>query len=347
MNNILTPSIHSRVSGFALLLLMVSLSPSVHAQLFDTQFNSNDWSMLILPAPTWSSPLAQCGHPAPNPPCQCGQVSVGNPATSRQTCTFYPVWQPGMPPPPPPPYPWSIWIVHLYTPPSSFYDPSTQGAIAGVRFSYDLSPPSKSMTYGLLLFQNGMYYRSGPADTPLSSAANAPVWKIFPSRTLTAADFTDVRNGGDSGLRPDFSCKGSPIQFGYVTGTSSGNYYSQSLIDNWKVDVIKGECLCLKRIKETIACGQQAGSYSYSVQLQNQIGTTIPQIQVVVTLPTGVTVSQQMFTVALAPNGITTPLQFTITGASPGATVSLRFLPIGVGTSQCCPPEIKVTMPKC
>jgi hypothetical protein len=343
MKNILTLSIHSRISGFLLLFLMISLSPSVHAQLFDTQFNNGDWSMLILPAPTWSSPLAQCGHPAPNPACQCGQVNIGNPSPpSRQTCTYYPYPQPGDPPPPPP-QPWSIWIVHLYTPPSSFYDPSTQGAIAGVRFSYDLSPPSRSMTYGLLLFQNGKYFRSGPADTPANSAANAPTWKIFPSRTLTAADFTEVKNGGDSGIRPDFSCKGSPIQFGYVTGTSSGNHWSQSLIDNWKVDIIKGECLCLKRLKETIACGQVG--YSYSVQLQNQIGTTIPQIQVVPTLPTGVTVSQQMFTVALAPNGITT-LHFTITGASPGATVSLRFLPIGVGTSQCCPPEIKVTMPK-
>jgi hypothetical protein len=303
--------------------------------------------MLILPGASWSSPLAQCGHPAPHPPCQCGQVNIGNLSpTSRQTCTYYPYPQPGDPPPPAPqpPQPWSIWIVHLYTPPSSFYDPSTQGAIAGVRFSYDLSPPSQSVTYGLLLFQNGKYWRSNPPDTPAVGSSNAPTWKVLPPRTLTAADFAEVRNGGETRPRPDFSCTGSPIQFGYVTGTSSGNYISRSLIDNWKVDIIKGECLCLKRLKETIVCGQQAGSYSYSVQLQNQLGTTIPQIQVVPTLPIGVTVSQQMFTVALAPGGITT-LNFTITAASPGATVSLRFLPIGVGTSQCCPPEIKVTMP--
>jgi hypothetical protein len=212
-----------------------------------------------------------------------------------------------------------------------------------VRFSYDLSPPSMSVTYGLLLLQNGTYYRSNPPDTPRDATPNAPVWKSLPPRTLTAADFTEVKNGGDSGLRPNFSCTGGPIQFGYVTGTSGGNHWSISLLDNWRVDIIKGECLCLKRIKETVTCGQ-GGSYVFTVQLQNLTGTTIPQVFVIPTLPAGVTVSQQMFPVSLALNASTT-LTFTITGAPPGATVVLRFLPSGV-ESPCCPPEIRVAVPK-
>lgn len=325
MKNALTSPSHFHASIFALFLLTATLPGPAHAQtLFDNTFNNTHWNCTVLPYP----------KSAPAPPASaspCGQdTSNGSPSPSRITGHNYSTNPKAVPD--------AIWVAHLYQPVS--YNPSAQGAIAGLNYSFDLitySPP-QGVTHCLLLFQNNTYYeKNGGCDSTKVKA-----WSPFAnSKILTAADFDKTFGPGPK--RPDFSCKGSVIQFGYLTGNSS-TQNTVSAIDNWRVDILKGEsCVCLKRITETVACGQ-AGSYAYTVQLQNLTGAAMQQILVAPTLPAGVTVTPQMFPVSLPSNGTTT-LQLTINGALPGATVSLRFFPSGVG-STCCSTEITLTVPK-
>jgi hypothetical protein len=220
---------------------MVATSPRAYGQLYDGTFNNTDWVSTIIPV--FSSPSAQLTIPGSN--CVGGQDPNGYLSSwSRQTCTYFPY--------PPPPVPPSIWVAQVYQPVS--YTPSSQGGIASVSFSYDLSPNTQSMTYGLLIFQNGIYFRSvnqistpnAPNDTP-GAPAGSPPWKHIQHVTFTAEDFRVVDNLGNDRRRPDFSCNGSTIQFGYVTGTSSGNHASFSFIDNWKVDIFKADCCTPRR----------------------------------------------------------------------------------------------------
>jgi hypothetical protein len=334
--------IHLLTSGFVFLIFMTALPPAAYGQPYDGTFNNTDWVSQIIffqtgiPFPI-SAPSSSLTIPNNN--CQVGQHPTGNPSPSRRVCTYYehqpPLTINELPP--------AIWVAHIYQP--FTYTPATQGPIASVSFSYDLNPRTQSVTHGLLILQNGVFFRSvndpqAPNDTP-GAPVGSPTWKHIEHIGFTADEFRVVDNLGNDLRRPDF-CNGGPIQFGYVTGTSSGNHWSVSFLDNWKVD-IKGPCLCLQRIKETIACGQSGGSYVYTVQLKNLTTAAIPQISVVPTLPAGVTVTPQMFPVALAINGTTT-LTMTISNVLPGATVVLRFLPSGVAT-QCCPAEIRVPIP--
>jgi uncharacterized repeat protein (TIGR01451 family) len=334
MKRTLTPR-YSLVAACA--LLMVALSPWAYGQLFDTTFNTNDWSSTIIPFPI-SAPNAQSGFtpnpPPPSPtPCATGQFFLSGNA-SHQTCMFFPL--PSIPP--------AIWMAHVYQP--FTYTPATEGPIGSVSFSYDLNPYTQTPTYSLLLVQGGKYFRSAnsvsnpsaPNDHP-GGPVGSPLWKSIQHGNYTAEEFQQVSNVG-SNVHPDFSCNGGPIKFGYLTGKSTVNW-SVSRIDNWKVDIVKAGCLCFIRTKETIACGA-GGSYTYSVELQNLTTVTIPQISVVPTLPTGVTVTPQTFAVSLGPNQKVT-INMTI-GAPAGSTVLLRFFPTGVD-SRCCAPEIRATMP--
>jgi uncharacterized repeat protein (TIGR01451 family) len=312
-------------------LLMVALSPCAYGQLFDTTFNSNDWSAAVIPFPI----SAQSG--AQN--CGTAQSLLGTNLT-RKTCMSYP--STGANPP-------AIWLAHVYLP--FTYTPATEGPIGSVSFGYDLNPWSQTPTYRLLLVQGGTYFYSvnsvsnptAPNDHP-GGPASSPLWKQIKHGNYTAEEFQQVSNVGSTN-HPDFSCNGGPIKFGYATGISNSQTPSVSRIDNWKVDIQKAGCLCFIRTRETIACGA-GGSYAYSVTLQNLTTVTIPQISVVPTLPTGVTVTPQTFSVSLGPTQTvnqTVTINMTIT-APPGSTVLLRLFPSGVD-SRCCAPEIRVTMP--
>jgi uncharacterized repeat protein (TIGR01451 family) len=329
MKNALTSFIHFRASIFALLFLMAALPNSGDAQtLFDNTFNNTDWNCTVLPYP----------KSAPAPPASaspCGQdTSKGNPLPpSRITGHNYSTNPKAIPD--------GIWVAHLYQPVS--YNPSVQGAIAGLSYFFDLitySPPSQpgqGVTHCLLLFQNNTYYeKNGGCDS-----TSGPAWSSFANtKTLTATDFDKTFGPGPK--RPDFSCKGSVIQFGYLTGNSS-TQNTLSAIDRWRVNIAKGaDCICFKRLQEAVACGN-AGNYTYTVQLQNLTGTPIQQIVVMPTLPAGVTLTQQIFPGTLPVLGTAT-LQVTIKGAPAGSTVTLRFVLSG-GGSECCSTEVQVTVP--
>lgn len=140
-----------------------------------------------------------------------------------------------------------IRAAHLQS--SALYDPST-GAITALTYSYDLNLHASltgggCVAYALLLLQNGTYY-VGPTD---SICINS--WTHTTRPALTAASFqarhgTPPPNLGTGPDRPDFSCAGAPIQFGYETSNSNTNPslqdFTDSGIDNWSVTVQSRPC---------------------------------------------------------------------------------------------------------
>ena len=130
-----------------------------------------------------------------------------------------------------------IGVAHVYN--SFAYDPSSQGAIATVGYSYDLrhfNPPAgQAVAYQMLIFQNDTYYGS-QVDQIFNDA-----WQAFSRPNLTAASFTKITGIGLP--NPDFSCTGSKMTFGYITANSNPNPGTQSKrisgIDNWCLTIAK------------------------------------------------------------------------------------------------------------
>jgi hypothetical protein len=219
-----------------LVTALTAVSPVAEAQLqaSDGTFNNNDWVSQIIRPNIISSPVATLTIPGQT--CSVGQFTTnGKPSPSRQSCTYYPH--------PPSPQPMAIWVAHIYRP--FTYDPSTQGPIASVSFSYDLRSSLTNATHSLLIVQGNRFYRSvndpqAPNDTPLISP-NPLLWKNIIHVGFTAEEFQEVSHVGSTN-HPDF-CRGGPMRFGYVTGTSSGNYWSITFLDNWKITLNK-PCPC-------------------------------------------------------------------------------------------------------
>ncbi len=89
-----------------------------------------------------------------------------------------------------------------------------------------------AVSYRLGLLQNGTYY-GGPSIDVFSD-----LWSSYAQSSLKATDFTRLAGSGPA--RPDFSCSGSQIAFGFVTGNSggfSGPFTKDSGIDDWTVTV--------------------------------------------------------------------------------------------------------------
>lgn len=128
-----------------------------------------------------------------------------------------------------------IVVGHLKS--DAIYDPSFSGAIQSIDFSYDLihlnPPPSQAVAYGILLVQDGTYYRPGLSNIFDES------WTGFSGSALTAANFILVAGSGPA--NPDFSATGGQMTFGY--GSFNSNTGGQpglvrlSGIDNWQVSI--------------------------------------------------------------------------------------------------------------
>ena len=86
-----------------------------------------------------------------------------------------------------------------------------------------------AVAYRLCALQGGTYY-GGPAINVFD-----PLWASYIQPGLTAADFVVIAGSGPS--HPDFSCSGSAIQFGFLSGNSAGSgpFTKVSGIDNWLV----------------------------------------------------------------------------------------------------------------
>lgn len=109
------------------------------------------------------------------------------------------------------------------------YDPSTQGALASIRFEADVigasdSSGSTQPAFGFWLGQGGEEY-AAYLDFDLAS------WSSLATLELTPADFTNLAQGSQI---PDFSGSGGAIQFGVIAGAgfSPGGIF---LVDNYRV----------------------------------------------------------------------------------------------------------------
>ncbi|HYK01194.1 MAG TPA: hypothetical protein VE974_05515 [Thermoanaerobaculia bacterium] len=195
---------------FVLLLLAIGGVDYAHAQAFtDSTFNNLAWSTVLLPGSTI------------NARCVAAQDSGnGQAAPSRKTDHSY---EQG-------------WINCAHLSLASFYDPA-QGAITSLRYSYHARHYTTSLggvRYSPLVFQNNTYYYIAPGDDVRPDS-----WVAFSDTNLTESRFTKLV-GPSERQTPDFSCKGTRIQFGYVTRNhQSGNdtIDTESGIDNWNITI--------------------------------------------------------------------------------------------------------------
>jgi hypothetical protein len=130
----------------------------------------------------------------------------------------------------------TIYIAHLRN--SFTYNPSTQGAIETLEYTYDsteVSPPTPESAAGwvvLLVYQDDTYYATNIFDKVVPGK-----WFHFVRPGFTASSFRAVQ---DSAKHPDFSSTGGPIQFGFYTANLDTGGTTHIGVDNFSVTVKNG-----------------------------------------------------------------------------------------------------------
>jgi hypothetical protein len=135
--------------------------------------------------------------------------------------------------------------VHLEA--SSFYTPSSQGAISFINYSEDAINliddrivPGNGQGTGLAITQGGRnYILRPPSVMPYSGGFSS--WGSINRPGIVATDMWEYSTAG--GLvptsNPDFSIAGSVMQFGFWRGNSGNSSYSTDCgIDNWRVEIV-------------------------------------------------------------------------------------------------------------
>jgi hypothetical protein len=127
---------------------------------------------------------------------------------------------------------------------NAIYNPSSEGAINTLDYSFDLlvitHPGGAGVGYALGLTQNNNTYISACCD-----AAGSTNWTANSHTGLVATSFNQVLDSGlyphlDTLSHPDFSSAGTSIQFGYIVLNSfngSATLSGTSGIDNWNVEL--------------------------------------------------------------------------------------------------------------
>ena len=227
-----TSSVRRTMSGLAVLLpaLVLTAATTFGAGVTTSQdqtFSDADWTGI----PYWN----QGGTAI----LSASQVSESGPNTFRQVTHDYGVG--------------TVIFLHLSN--IATYDPSTQGAIAKVDFSYDLKAIAGfpdcglATAYSLLLEQGGRYFVFAPYDGyPADLIYGCDItWKGFTHTDAVAAHFVEVTTTEAVWTsHPDFSAGGSVITFGFVTSNtiSPGTLPRLTLItgiDNWAVSATQEE----------------------------------------------------------------------------------------------------------
>lgn len=188
------------------IIIVIAGAETLQATCSDGQFSNSAWSAVKI----------QDTSPGATATFSAGSSTTGSPAPGRTTHQNFGVGSS------------AIRVAHLES--GCLYNPAAQGAIATISYKFDsrLASGSGQVAYRALIFQNGTYYVG-----PLHAVSSATSWQGF-SGTLSSAMFTAIEGKGPD--KPDFSCKGSDIRFGYETSNSaSGATQTVSHIDNWDV----------------------------------------------------------------------------------------------------------------
>jgi hypothetical protein len=217
----------ARIHVSAAVLSLLALAGSAHgATYFDGVFNGADWALATV---TNAAGVGSGGVGFQVP-------AGGNPNEYRRIQHSLIVG---------PPLNGAIFTFHINI--NANYNPSTQGAITSIDYSEDsinFTPdtivPGAGQAAGLLIIQNGKYYRQQSPFfvMPYSGFSN---WAPNIATGLLAADFAEVTNTGIIMIssNPDFSAAGTNMQLGFWRGNSgNGGYNTDCGIDNWRVTIV-------------------------------------------------------------------------------------------------------------
>jgi hypothetical protein len=242
----------------------------------------------------------------------------------------------------------------MYQPATAVYYPSIHGAIAGLTYGYDLkSDGPNNARYHLLIFQDSTFYRCWDNVQQAQfddSMLGFPNWITRPPNPVTYTSAHCVKISGQSTkINPDFSCKGKPIQFGFDSGISSGFNDRVSAIDNWKVDIIKGEpcqqtCSAIK--KQQINCNRSGSGFTYTFEVTNN--STQPTQYVLLSPPPGATytISPSVINTPLLP-GQSTTVSANIANAPASGNICIDILLADEKGRPCCKLKTCLPAPEC
>jgi hypothetical protein len=218
-----------RLSLSVTVVVLAAVVGSVQAStvFFDGVFNNSDWSLTVLTNATGTGSTAQ----------GLQFLTGGNPNEYRRV--RHQLLVTGAP------FNGAVFSFHLNN--NAFYTPSTQGAITyidysedSINFVSDTIVPGNGQGSGLLILQNGKYYRE---QNPLlvMPYSGYSSWTANPAPGLLATDFAEVTLAGviNPLSNPDFSAAGSVMQFGFHRGNSGNSGYNTDCgIDNWYVNIV-------------------------------------------------------------------------------------------------------------
>ena len=136
-----------------------------------------------------------------------------------------------------------LWFAHLHV--AAAYDPASAGPLTGVWFSIDFAtiggsgncgaqPWNPEVGGGMILRQADDYFLSPDA---YASPEQSLGWVTISADALTAVDFVRVESDGsfNHDVHPDFSESGGLLEFGYLSGNSTGQpvCYREWMADNF------------------------------------------------------------------------------------------------------------------
>jgi hypothetical protein len=220
---------------FAFLFVMCLISTANALVFSDGTFKNEDWRLDVMQLGT--------GGDGSSTATASQQLSGGNPGEYRQIINTLNSGG-------------GVIGYHFYK--NSVYNPSVQGEITSIDFSYDHKMflgfgEGQSTSFAIL--QGGVYFMCAPGTW-----ANQAAWETLSATGLTAESFGTL---GDPAIHPDFSTSGGPILFGFHTANGGYNYSITVGIDNWSVKLntipiiaanidIKPKKINLKNNKDTI-----------------------------------------------------------------------------------------------
>ena len=233
----------------------------------------------------------------------------------------------------------SLFVAHINS--AAVWNPAVDGAIASFDYGFDIksiTPPTSagSMMYSLLFVQAGSYYAT-TTDTTTSAWAT--------HTTINPTAFTRITGPGSD--VPDFSCKGAPITFGYMTKTNLAVAANEtSGLDAWNVTVHAdpASSCCMTTTEPEVKCNRN-GTVTVSTVVTNTSGHSVQAVLVGPPPGATYTVTPNVIPGPFA-NGAPIPVSVTVSGATPGQSICLRYYLQDTDTDTCCMVE-RCFVPKC
>lgn len=211
-------------------LAVLGKNADAQVELSDSTFNTTDWTSFSLSTPSGPASLSISQVTTGGNPGSFMDVTVGAPAGETGDVSYY--------------------INAGLTSSALVYDPSTQGTITSLSFSFSLEEQSGSGSFVSFYFeQNGIYYTLPltyfyVADIGLNGTTS---WQTY-SGTVSDFSLTNLAedhvaligydaSGAETTTPPDVSSTGSPIEFGIGVDEQTDNPANTFGLDNFDVTI--------------------------------------------------------------------------------------------------------------